>query len=159
MMCKVGGCDRIIDRHGAKGMCHSCYERNRKKSPEAKKKTIITRKKWFDGLAIEQKERMKRIGKSNRSKRRKEYKTEVVNHYTNNTNDCSCCGETNFEFLCVDHINGDGGKQRKKMGSGGSGVQFYLWLMKNNFPDGYRILCYNCNCSLGFLGYCPHDMS
>lgn len=157
MMCNVGGCDRIIDSHGAKGMCHRCYERNRKKSPEAKKRSYVTRKKWLDGLTNEQKERLKRIGKSNRSKRRRAYKLEVIEYYTNNTNECSCCGEKHFEFLCVDHMNGDGHRQRKELGSSGSGTGFYLWLIKHDFPKGYRILCFNCNCSLGFSGYCPHE--
>lgn len=33
---------------------------------------------------------------------------------------------------------------------------FYDWLIKNDFPDGFRVLCYNCNMSLGFNGYFPH---
>ena len=34
---------------------------------------------------------------------------------------------------------------------------FYEHLVKYNFPPGLRVLCYNCNLSLGFFGYCPHQ--
>jgi hypothetical protein len=69
---------------------------------------------------------------------------------------CACpgCGESRFEFLTIDHINGNGNKHRKITGRGS---HFYLWLARNNFPDGFRVLCYNCNCSRGHLGYCPHE--
>lgn len=68
---------------------------------------------------------------------------------------CSCCGESTYEFLCIDHINGGGGKQRKQLGRGGT--TFFRWLIQNNFPEGFRTLCYNCNNSLGHYGYCPHN--
>src|SRR5438094_2571359 len=27
---------------------------------------------------------------------------------------CACCGESTYEFLCIDHINGGGNRQRKQ---------------------------------------------
>lgn len=73
---------------------------------------------------------------------------------------CKCCGENSQEFLTIDHINGDGARHRNEIyGAQRShaGVTFYKWLKKQGFPtDNYRLLCYNCNCSLGFFGYCPH---
>lgn len=30
------------------------------------------------------------------------------------------------------------------------------WLIHNRFPEGFRVLCFNCNNSLGMHGYCPH---
>jgi len=69
---------------------------------------------------------------------------------------CACCGEAQKEFLSIDHINGGGYKHRKEVGAlGGSG--FYRWLINNNYPEGYRVLCHNCNLSLGHYGYCPHS--
>lgn len=79
----------------------------------------------------------------------------VCNHYSNGTMQCACCGESNSEFLTIDHINGRKhitDKLLKKL----TGQKLYVWLIENNFPEGYRILCYNCNCSVGFFGYCPH---
>ena len=66
---------------------------------------------------------------------------------------CECCGETRKEFLTIDHINGNGHQHKKEIES-----QLYLWLKNNNFPtDNFRLLCMNCNFSLGKYGYCPHD--
>lgn len=67
---------------------------------------------------------------------------------------CSCCGEQNIQFLCVDHINNDGNKHRKELG----GKNFYSWLEKHGFPqDRFQLLCYNCNFGKQVnKGVCPH---
>jgi len=31
------------------------------------------------------------------------------------------------------------------------------WLVTNNFPKGFQILCWNCNFAKGMLGKCPHQ--
>jgi len=59
-----------------------------------------------------------------------------------------------MEFLAIDHINGGGEKERRKLRRGG--VNFCIWLRSHDFPKGYRVLCHNCNMSLGIYGYCPH---
>lgn len=81
-------------------------------------------------------------------------KQEVLSAYSKEELMCACCGEKSLEFLTIDHIDGNGHNDRKVHGSG---VNFYHWLKKNNYPKGFRVLCYNCNCSLGHLGYCPHQ--
>ena len=68
---------------------------------------------------------------------------------------CACCNETNIEFLTFDHIHGGGNKHRKDIIKGSG--DFVRWLKANNYPEGIRILCYNCNTSLGLHGYCPHN--
>lgn len=69
---------------------------------------------------------------------------------------CACCSESALEFLTIDHVNGGGGKHRKKLGVS-AGISFYRWLRKQGFPkDEYQVLCYNCNCARGFYGVCPH---
>ena len=82
-------------------------------------------------------------------------KMDVFSYYSNGLPTCACCGELILEFLCIDHINGGGGKHRKEINR--SGVNFYGWLKKNNYPEGYRVLCHNCNMSFGAFGYCPHS--
>lgn len=68
---------------------------------------------------------------------------------------CTCCGETQVEFLCIDHVNGGGNEQRRK---GLTATRFYRFLIKNNFPkDAYQLLCHNCNLAKGFYGECPHN--
>lgn len=34
------------------------------------------------------------------------------------------------------------------------GKNLYYWLLVHNFPKGFRVLCHNCNQSLGMYGYC-----
>ena len=73
-------------------------------------------------------------------------------------NKCTCCGESTFEFLTIDHINGNGATERKELRLTGS--KLYWKLRKEGFPkDNYRILCLNCNAARGFYGYCPHTVT
>jgi hypothetical protein len=82
-------------------------------------------------------------------------KLEILVRYSGNPPKCFCCNETLIEFLTIDHINGGGNQHREKINIKG-GNTFYRWLKKNNYPEGYRIACLNCNFSLGHYGYCPH---
>lgn len=69
--------------------------------------------------------------------------------------ECQCCGENRMEFLTLDHINGDGAEHRRKVGRG---LPVYRDALKEGLPrDRYRVLCFNCNCSMGMFGYCPHE--
>ena len=79
---------------------------------------------------------------------------KVLRHYSGDVPFCQCCGENHMEFLGIDHING-GGSDFRKRNSGGA--QIYGWLKKNNYPPGFRVLCHNCNMSIGFYGNCPHQ--
>lgn len=72
----------------------------------------------------------------------------VIAHYGGK---CECCNENQIQFLAVDHINGGGGQHRKMIGG-----KITNFIIKNKFPKGYRILCHNCNMSLGIYGNCPH---
>lgn len=92
--------------------------------------------------------------KLNAKKRRDAFRLKCIDYYSHGENSCACCGENLLEFLSIDHINGGGGKERKNIRRSGVGIA--TWLVKNNFPPGYRILCHNCNASLGYYGYCPH---
>ena len=95
--------------------------------------------------------------KSCRSKRgrikNRNKKIEVINAYGNK---CKCCNEKRIEFLTIDHMKGNGKKHRKEIKAGGTGL--YSFLIKNKFPKnlGLRVLCMNCNWSIGHYGYCPH---
>jgi len=87
-----------------------------------------------------------------RARQRADEKRIVFEHYGNR---CSCCGESELCFLAIDHIDGDGNNHRKKIGKWGSG--FFKWLIKNGFPEGFQILCHNCNMGKHLNGgICPH---
>jgi len=84
---------------------------------------------------------------------------EVLVHYGGNPPQCACCGETQIKFLTIDHIDGRGNQHRKYLFGHPkqAGVIFYLWLRRNNFPKGYQVLCFNCNCGKNRnSGVCPH---
>ena len=68
---------------------------------------------------------------------------------------CDCCGEDDIRFLTIDHINNDGAEHRRQIGNGG--VTLYNWLKKNDWPEGFRVLCANCNLGRHWNGgTCPH---
>ena len=79
----------------------------------------------------------------------RKYKEAILEAYGAH---CSCCGESHFEFLSLDHINGGGTKHRRAKGT----VAIYKEVIDRGFPNEFRVLCLNCNLSLGFYGYCPH---
>jgi len=71
---------------------------------------------------------------------------------------CACCGDTHYEFLCIDHVKGGGNKHRREvLKSCSHGHALYRWIIRNNFPRIFRILCANCNQAIGIHGYCPHQ--
>ena len=83
------------------------------------------------------------------SKKRQRLKQQVIDHYGSV---CACCGESDLCFLNVDHIDGGGKQHRKIIGN----VGIYNWLRKHKFPNGFRILCANCNHGVAMHGTCPH---
>lgn len=84
--------------------------------------------------------------------RRRQLKLEVLQAYGGR---CVCCGETQPEFLTLDHIHGDGKAHRERMGMR-SGTRFYALVKAEGFPDYLQLLCYNCNIAKGTGDRCPH---
>lgn len=74
---------------------------------------------------------------------RHQLKLEVFSYYSGGILGCRCCGETDIVVLCLDHINGGGTRERRETRR--LGVGLYSWLKTHNFPDGYQVLCANCN--------------
>jgi hypothetical protein len=92
--------------------------------------------------------------------RDKRHRLEALSHYSEGGQPrCACrgCFESHVEFLTIDHIHGGGNKHRKEVVTGSG--SFVRWLRRNSYPDGYRVLCYNCNTARGLHGYCPHEQS
>jgi hypothetical protein len=81
---------------------------------------------------------------------------EMLERYGGSPPKCACCGETIVEFLSIDHIEGNGAEHRreieKEYGWKLGGNQLPFWLKRNDYPEGFQVLCYNCN-----LGKRPHE--
>ncbi len=70
---------------------------------------------------------------------------------------CACCGETTYEFLSIDHKYNDGAEERRRLKTKARcGLALLRLIVREDFPERYQILCYNCNMSKGFFGECPH---
>jgi hypothetical protein len=74
-----------------------------------------------------------------------------VIHYGGDPPKCACCGESHLEFLTIDHHGTAPDKKWR------SGDRLYRMLIKKNFPEGFRVLCMNCNHYIGHYGWCPHE--
>lgn len=75
-------------------------------------------------------------------KNKDKIKAEILTHYGNGKLACVRCGEERFPALSIDHINGGGTAERKRLGKAGLG--FYYWLRNQGYPRGYQTLCMNC---------------
>lgn len=145
--------------------CKECVKEDsalyREKNPEKRRlaekewrkrnyeKAITYQRRWVK----EHKDRIPDYAKKHNEKNKK----LVLDAYgVNGIHECACCGEGTIEFLSIDHKNGGGNKHRRELQSNGKGGNFYRWLRKEGFPQGYQILCYNCNLAKGFYGKCPH---
>jgi hypothetical protein len=85
-------------------------------------------------------------------------------HSNSNIPCCNCCGlNSHIQFLSIDHIQGkykmDSIPELVKLGysSKKSGVTLNRWIIKNNFPKGFQILCHSCNLAKLDHGKCPME--
>ena len=74
-------------------------------------------------------------------KRRQILKQTVISHYSDGAIKCALCSFDDIRALSIDHINNDGYKHRKE---GRNVKDFYRWLKNHCYPDGFQVLCMNC---------------
>jgi hypothetical protein len=97
---------------------------------------------------------------------------KILQYYSKNLSHsvipcCNCCGENSeIDFLAIDHIAG-----RKQMDSESELVKLgyeskfkvgklQKFILDNNFPKGFQILCHNCNHAKSVpknKNICPHE--
>lgn len=132
----------------------SKYMREWSKDPSNYWKKLRNTRKWY---ARHKEERRKSV-KASYDKLR----LECLVRYSQDPPTCSCCGETQVIFLTLDHIDGNGAAHRRSIGlcgvtnPKGTKTAFQYWLKRNDFPDGFQVLCWNCNWAKSHGG-CPHQ--
>jgi len=96
-------------------------------------------------------EQRRESSRQNAKRYSREWREIVIRHYGGK---CACCGEDNPGFLTLDHTDNNGCQMRKVHGVG---LRLYRWITKNNYPEIFQVLCYNCNCGRALNnGVCPH---
>ena len=124
-----------------------------------------------------------RKAKKNTCRQNPDYKTDkhvayvtnrlnILLHYSkyisnSNIPCCNCCGEnSHVDFLTIDHIAGknqmDSEPKLIKLGYSSKlkGKGLINWIIENNYPKGFQILCHNCNVAKGLIGNdntCTHE--
>jgi hypothetical protein len=115
----------------------------------------FTKKEEKQKYQIEYKLKNKEILRKKEKQERIRLKQEVITHYGGK---CNCCSEILLDFLTIDHINNNGAEHRRELKIT-SGNVFYRWLKNNNYPEGYQVLCSNCNLSKRINnGKCIHQI-
>lgn len=134
-------CKRGHSRVGREGkVCLECHR-------------VASQKYWAKNKtkAIQKQARFRQINPDYAKEYNRRIRKEALDYYGGK---CFCCGETVYEFLTFDHVKGGGTQHRKELGGGGT--KLVMWLRRNNYPEGFRVACHNCNASLGLYGFCPH---
>ena len=102
-------------------------------------------------------EKAAKVLRDSAKKYRAGLKAQVMFAYGGSRPVCACCGEAHLEFLAVDHIHGGGNAHRREI-KATFGSMFYKWLVDNRFPEGFQLLCHNCNFAKSHGDcLCPHQ--
>ena len=128
-----------------------------------------------NNLSSKAKEKERRLTpeyKANLKEKRDDIRLKILQYYSkrlskSNIPCCRCCGKnSHIEFLAIDHIAGkkqmDSELELVKLGYSSlkRNVGLWNWIIKNNFPKGFQILCHNCNYAKGIRrnkNKCPHQ--
>ena len=73
---------------------------------------------------------------------RMKVKLNTLTHYGGGICACVKCGFSDIRALSIDHIDGNGAQHRREINQ--MSGDFYGWLKRNSYPDGYQTLCMNC---------------
>ncbi len=149
---KAGVTIKIRKQRCVDGLCTACGKLPHEKDQKRCWACIKKNKDWYKTSDYREESIKKALI------RRKERKARIFKHYGGK---CACCGLKQYEFLCIDHIEGGGNEHRRSLEMskdrcGSSSTNFYKWLEKNNYPEGFQTLCHNCNMAKSIYGACPH---
>lgn len=126
---------KVSDFYKKCGCCKECFLKKRRDDPKRKDRMKEYREKNSESLHA--------YGKQHRASLKRLFLKMYGEH-------CSCCGESEYEFLTLDHIIPRTEENRREKSSLG-----YKTALQEYRPDLYQVLCYNCNCGRRH-GICPH---
>ena len=97
-------------------------------------------KKYAKTYQDRTREKHKKRIKDRKRKYQKDLKLKVFKAYSKDgIIKCCRCGENDDRVLNIDHINGGGRIHQRKVSN------IYQDLLNRNFPEGFQVLCQNCN--------------
>ena len=134
---------------------------------------VIARRQDPERMAEAKMIRDKPENLANAKNERDTNRLKILKHYSKRLSNsnipcCNCCGENfHVDFLAIDHIRGS--KQmdlepelvKLKYSSKLRNQNLHRWIILNNFPNGFQILCTNCNFAKGMKknnNKCPHEI-
>ncbi|MDX9913234.1 MAG: hypothetical protein RBS77_01490 [Candidatus Moranbacteria bacterium] len=139
-------------RNYTNSYCKACFNRISKQDREKyKEQTGVAYSTEWKRKDPEHRERSNAWDRS----RNQKIKLQLVAVYGGK---CTCCGETEPQFLTLEHLNKDGQQHREAVNGNKNrgGMKIYLDVIKRGFPSEYTILCMNCNFSEKDSRSCPH---
>ena len=133
------------DEMKSRRQCQDCYKAKKAEWSRANPEKMRAARKQYEERHPRGKKRIPRTPPAARDATRAR-RRKVIEHYGAI---CVCCGETEYKFLCIDHII-----PIKSVGHRGGATVYQA--IRENYPDTFQILCHNCNMAKGFWGECPH---
>lgn len=135
-------------KDGHRNICKTCRSNYDKKwREENKERHLAYKRNYYSKHKNKYNKWSREYRKNNPEKVRKwaiisnqRRRLKVLIHYGGNPPKCAWCGMEDIRVLTIDHIHGGGHQHRKQIG-----CEIFLWLIKNDYPEGYQVLCRNCN--------------
>lgn len=94
------------------------------------------------------------VARAEGRKLRRSLRMEVLSHYSGGQSpSCACCGESTFEFLALDHMEGS---SREDYRSSPGSTKLFARIKREGYRLRAQVLCHNCNAAVAHHGACPH---
>jgi len=163
VVCRKHGIEKEAD--GYRFFCRACsleYSRKYRERDRGVRRpsTRIYNVRYYSQNKVRLRAKNREYARANRDRlnaqardRHRQIRYEVLSYYSQGTLRCACCEIADYEFLTIDHANGDGAKHRRETPTVRTALA--AWLRRNGFPEGFQVLCLNCNFARGHFGRCP----
>ena len=118
---------------------YSAYRKNESKNERERRSKI---RPEINKRENERRSKIRPEINSAETKRRRKDRFDALQAYSEGVPHCLHCGETQIEFLTIDHISGRASMGHAKNLKGNS---LYIWLKNHKYPAGFQVLCWNWN--------------